>query len=171
MVIYAGRSINGIPRQAREHAASPILRVDGLVAEPRFLKPADFEQLPHVPFLDTLSNNETGNIPQTAWSGVRLSDLLATVTFDPTAKFVRVSGGPYGCPVLLAEADHALLCDRLDDKPLTVDRGGPWCLVVAGTLYFTSVKWVDRIELTAEEPDDSATRIARARARARDSKK
>ena len=34
MTIFAGRTIHGIPRQALKQAANPVLRVNGLVAEP-----------------------------------------------------------------------------------------------------------------------------------------
>jgi DMSO/TMAO reductase YedYZ molybdopterin-dependent catalytic subunit len=170
MVIYAGRTANGISKQARNHAAKPVLRVDGLVSQPCELSPEEIAKLPHVPFLDTVIPADLENFPRTDWSGVRLSDLLAILALQPDAKYLRVSAGPYGVPVAIDQADRALLCDSLAGEPLTVDKGGPWRLVVPDRIYFTSVKWVDRIEITAEEPDDSATRIAKARARARDAK-
>jgi DMSO/TMAO reductase YedYZ molybdopterin-dependent catalytic subunit len=170
MVIYAGRTVNGISKQARTHAADPVLRIDGLVSEAHELRPEEIARLPHVPFLDTVTPADTERLPRTDWSGVRLSDLLATLDVQPEAKYLRVSAGPYGVPVAIEQADRVLLCDSLEGEPLTVDKGGPWRLVIPGSIYFTSVKWVDHIEITAEEPDDSATRIAKARARARDAK-
>jgi DMSO/TMAO reductase YedYZ molybdopterin-dependent catalytic subunit len=71
---------------------------------------------------------------------------------------------------LEGKVKNVLLCDHLAGEPLAVENGGPWRLVVPGTRYFSSVKWVDRLDVTAEEPDNSAERIARARAKARGAK-
>jgi DMSO/TMAO reductase YedYZ molybdopterin-dependent catalytic subunit len=164
---YAGRTANGIPRMAQTHAANPTLRIGGLVGRPLDLVPAELEILPRVPYLGELSCVEGGNVPQVNWAGIRLSDLVALADPVPEARFVCVKAGPYGVPVALEDAAGVLLCDRLDDAPLSVENGGPWRLVVPGSRYFTSVKWVDNLEITAEAPDNSAERIARARARAR----
>lgn len=167
---FAGRTANGIPRQALIHAQHPVLRVDGLVARALALTPADVARLPHEPYLGAISCLERGNVPDTDWLGVRLSDLLALAEPDASARYVRVSAGPYATQAPLTEAGRILLCDQLDGQPLAVERGGPWRIVVPDTRYYTSVKWVDRIEVTAETPDDSATRIAMARAKAREAK-
>jgi DMSO/TMAO reductase YedYZ molybdopterin-dependent catalytic subunit len=166
----AGRTINGIPRLAQAQAANPKLRVEGLVENPVVLAPADLHDLPHVPYLHKRDETADHLIPATDWAGVRLSDVVALATPSSEARYVRVCSGPYAFPVSLADATHALLCDRLANEPLAVDQGGPWRLVVPGTRYFQSVKWVDRLELTAEAPDNSADRIAQARARARAAK-
>lgn len=163
----AGRTINGIPPLARALAARPVLRLDGLVATALDLTPERIATLPHERYLGRASHAADSTMPDTDWSGVRLSDLVALAHPAPEARFVRVSSGPYGVPVALEQADRVLLCDGLAGEPLGVEQGGPWRLVVPSRTYFTSVKWVDRIELTAEEPDDSATRIAVARERAR----
>jgi DMSO/TMAO reductase YedYZ molybdopterin-dependent catalytic subunit len=168
---FAGRTVNGIPRQARALAANPLLRLDGLVEHALALTPADILALPHEPYLGKLSCIEKGNVPLTDWSGVRLSDVIALAKPHADARFVRVSAGPYGVPVALERADQVLLCDALSGEPLGVEQGGPWRLVIPDRTYFTSVKWVDRIELTTEEPDDSASRIAVARERARNAKR
>ena len=170
MTRFAGRTANGIPRMALTHAANPVLRIDGLVGRPLNLVPAALAGLPRVPYLGEPSSVEGGNVPEVDWAGIRLSDLVALAEPAPEARFVYVKAGPYGVPVALEDADGVLLCDRLNGVPLAVDQGGPWRLVVPGSRYFTSVKWVDRLEVTAEPPDNSAERIARARARARASR-
>ncbi len=168
MTRYAGRTANGIPRQARAHAEHPVLRIDGLVTQPRDLTPTDIDTLPHVPYTGSVSCLEGGNMPTRNWSGVRLSDIIAIAGVAAAARYVRVSAGPYGVPVAIADAGSVLLCDRIAGEPIGVEQGGPWRLVVPGRLHYTSVKWVDRLELTADEPDDSASRLAAARARARE---
>lgn len=167
MTDSAGSSLYRVPRQARRHAANPILRVDGLVETPLTLTPGDLADLPRWPYVGGISCIEAGEVPETDWEGVRLSELVAMADPLPDARFVRVSAGPYAVPVSLEEAHKVLLCDRLSDQALTPERGGPWRLAIPGSLYCTSVKWVDRLEITAEPPDNSAERIAQARARAR----
>jgi len=57
-----------------------------------------------------------------------------------------------------------LRIDGLVEEPLVLGpRICPWRLVVPGDACFTSVKWVDRIELAAEPGEGSGERIARAR--------
>ncbi len=170
MAPNAGRTVHGIPRYAQTHAANPLLKVTGLVERSLELTPEDIARLPRVPYLGELSCAEGGNMPAVAWSGVSLADLVALAEPDPTAPNVRVSAGPYAVPVSLADAIRVLMCDQLDGVSLGVDQGGPWRLVVPGTRYFTSVKWVNCLELTAGVPDNSAERIAKARARARAAK-
>jgi DMSO/TMAO reductase YedYZ molybdopterin-dependent catalytic subunit len=131
------------------------------------LTPDGFASLPRVSYLGELSCAEGGNMPDVAWSGVSVAELVALAEPHSKANYVRVSAGPYAVPVSLADAKRVLICDQLDGVPLGVDQGGPWRLVAPGARYFTSVKWVDCLELTADVPDNSAERIAKARARAR----
>lgn len=170
MTVYAGRSIHGVPRHAQAQAADPVLRVTGLVARELALNPDDLAAMTRQPYLGALNCVEGGNLPETDWAGLTLAEIVALAGPHPEARYVRVSAGPYAVPVALADAATVLVCDRLAGEPLAVENGGPWRLVAPGTRYFTSVKWVDRLDLTADEPDNSAERIAGARARAREAK-
>ncbi|MFT4037031.1 MAG: molybdopterin-dependent oxidoreductase [Thermomicrobiales bacterium] len=161
------RAVDGVPRSARRHGANPILRIEGLVARPLALAPADLAHLPRHPFTGSISCVERGNIPDTDWSGLAVADLLALAEPLPGARFVRICAGPYVTPLALDVADGALLCDQLAGSALPLERGGPWRLVIPGTRYYTSVKWVDLLEITAEEPDNVAERLAAARNRPR----
>jgi len=60
-----------------------------------------------------------------------------------------VGAGSYVMPLALADARAAVLANELDDKPLSLEHGAPWRLVVPGGACYTSVKWVDRLELAA----------------------
>ncbi len=168
MAMNAGRSVHGAPKHARDLALDPILRVEGLVAQPRELTPLDFEALPHRRFLDIPIDREATFLPETDWSGVPLHDLIALAGALPEARWVRISAGPYATVAELDGLEGALLCDRLDGGPIPVEKGGPWRLVQPNARYNLSVKWVDTLTLSAEEPDHSAVRIAEARQRARD---
>ncbi len=167
---FAGRTVHGIPRQALRHAESPTLTIAGLVQTPRTLEPRDLEHLPRVSWRGSVSCLERGPIPDTDWTGMRLSDLLSLAGPLATARFALVSAGPYGVAVPLDIAADVLICDRLSGHLLDVTEGGPWRLVVPNRRYFTSVKWIDRIELTIDANKESAERIGLARQRAREAK-
>jgi DMSO/TMAO reductase YedYZ molybdopterin-dependent catalytic subunit len=170
MVMNAGRSIHGAPKHARDQAAHPILVVGGLVTHTLRLSADEIAAMPHRRFLDLDVDRETTFLPETDWSGVTLDELVEPAAPLAEANWARVSAGPYGFVVPRAQFAGTLLCDRIDGAPIPVEQGGPWRLVNPAARYNMSVKWVDRIELTAEEPDNSAERIAVARQRARDAK-
>lgn len=167
----AGRSIHGAPEHARRHAANPLLAIEGLVACECRLTPEQIAALPHRRFLDLEVNRAATFLPETDWSGVTLEDLLSEAEPLEDAKWVRVSAGPYAFVVPREQFASTLLCDQLSDAPVPLEKGGPWRLVNPVASYNMSVKWVDRLTLTAEEPDNSAERIAIARQRARDAKR
>lgn len=167
MTESAAPALYGVPRSARKHAANPLLRVEGLVERPLALRPADLDRLPRRPFVGSISCIQRGDIPDTDWSGFEIADLLALAAPLPEARFVRVCAGPYATPIALDVAGRALLCDQLGGEELPLERGGPWRLVIPETRYYTSVKWVDLLQVTAEPPDNSAERLAQVRNRAR----
>lgn len=98
-----------------------------------------------------------------AWEGVLLREIVARGGPLPEARYLRVYAGDYWLALPLADLDSALLCDRLNDAPLTPEHGAPWRLVVSGGACFTSVKWVSQLELAAEAGAATAERIARRR--------
>jgi DMSO/TMAO reductase YedYZ molybdopterin-dependent catalytic subunit len=106
---------------------------------------------------------EGWSLPDLAWSGVRLSDVLALAEPVPGAGFVRICSGSYTLPLALAETQAALLCDALNHRPLPLEHGAPLRLVMTGGRCFTSVKWVDRLIVTLLPGSNDAERIARAR--------
>ncbi|HEX8967168.1 MAG TPA: molybdopterin-dependent oxidoreductase, partial [Chloroflexota bacterium] len=79
------------------------------------------------------------------------------------ARFVSVCSGGYSVSVPLGDAARVVLCDTLDDTPLSVEHGGPWRMVMPGRQCFTSVKWVERLEVTASPAPDTGEVIARER--------
>lgn len=171
MVMNAGRSIHGAPKHARDQAARPVLTIDGLVAQVRHLSLEEFAVMPHRRFLDLEIDRETTFLPETDWVGVTLDKVLAITEPLPAANWARISAGPYAFVVPRSQFASTLLCDRIGDERIPVEKGGPWRLVNPDARYNMSVKWVDRLTLTEEEPDNSAERIAQARQRARDAKR
>lgn len=170
-VTNAGRTVNGVPRHAREHAANPVLRVSGSCAGPAEIRQTDLDALPRVTTRTFLTADERARTPDYDLAGVLLTDLLGLMRPLPDARYVSFAAGPYTHPVPLADIDRVILCDQLEGQPIPVERGGPWRVLIPAHSYNMGVKWLDRIELTPDEPDDSATRLAEARERARQFKR
>jgi DMSO/TMAO reductase YedYZ molybdopterin-dependent catalytic subunit len=63
---------------------------------------------------------------------------------------VRVGAGSYRMPLSMDEVREALLADELDGAPLTLEHGAPWRLIVPGAACYTSVKWVDRLDVVGQ---------------------
>jgi DMSO/TMAO reductase YedYZ molybdopterin-dependent catalytic subunit len=152
-----------VPPDRRARRAAPSLRITGLIEQPRTVTPADLVALARVDLADDFACEEGWAVRGLHWQGVRLADVLALAGPDPSARYVRVCSGEYAVPLALPEADRAVLCDQLNGQPLPVEHGAPWRLVIPGAACYTSVKWVDRLEIAAEDGDHTGERIARAR--------
>jgi DMSO/TMAO reductase YedYZ molybdopterin-dependent catalytic subunit len=156
--VHAGRGPSG-------RGAGSTLRIDGLVRNPGNARAADLAGLPRAAHAEPFSCEEGWAVPEIAWGGVRLSDAVALAGPLPAARYVRVHAGNYVVPVPLDGAAGALLCDEMNGRPLPAAHGAPWRLLVPGGRCFTSVKWVDRLELTAAPGAKEGERMARARLR------
>jgi DMSO/TMAO reductase YedYZ molybdopterin-dependent catalytic subunit len=150
----------------RERAARAVLRIHGLVARPLVLSRAELARLPRTLLEEPFTCEEGWSVPGLRWGGLRLADVVATAEPLPAARYVRAGAGSYVVPVSLAEAAAALLADELNGEPLSIEHGAPWRLVLPGGACYTSVKWLDRLELTAEPGEHTAQRLARARLKA-----
>ena len=143
------------------------LRVDGLVERPVELSQESVGLLRHAAIEEPFTCEEGWSVPGLHWGGVRLVDVLALARPLPAARFVRVCAGSYILPLALTEAESALLCDELNGEPLSLEHGAPWRLIVPGGKCFSSVKWVDRLELASDPGANTAESIARGRLPAR----
>lgn len=151
------------PLPAGLKATGRAIRVDGLVAQPRELGAAELAALRRVDLFGPFSCEEGWQVEGLAWRGVRLADAIALAQRLSVASWVRVHAGNYVVPLSVEEADMALLCDELNGAPLAVEHGAPWRLIMPGASCFTSVKWVDRIELASEPGEQTGQNIARSR--------
>lgn len=165
MNTHAQLPTHHVPSQAKRLADDPQLRIEGLVAEPCTLAPVDLAALPKATFTEDFYCEQHWTAPQQKWSGPRLLDVLKLVQPLAAAKYVRVHAGNYVVPVALADAEQALLADTLNDEPLAVEHGAPWRLALPGAACFTSVKWVERLELTTEPGENVGKQVAEARSR------
>ncbi|KDQ57289.1 hypothetical protein JAAARDRAFT_70219 [Jaapia argillacea MUCL 33604] len=96
------------------------------------------------------------------WTGVFLADILEYVKpLRPQAKYVVFEGGdslpqgPYGTSQRLSWAISRergmLIAWRMNGTPLEPDHGFPVRLVVPGQIGGRSVKWLKRVEVSAQE--------------------
>jgi DMSO/TMAO reductase YedYZ molybdopterin-dependent catalytic subunit len=126
------------------------LAIDGLVARPLRLTAAELDRGDElVATLDC-----TGGFYSTQrWRGARLVPLLDRAGPLDGADHVRViSHTGYRWSFSLDDADELLLATTVGDEPLSHGHGAPVRLVAPGRRGFQWVKWVTRLELTAE-PD------------------
>ena len=124
---------------------------------------SDLARLPRAEVLADFSCEEGWTVQGLCWQGVRLKDVLALVRPLPGATYVRVCSGKYAVPLPTPDVGRALLCEAVDGERLTDEQGGPWRLLLPGGRCFTSVKWVDRLEVTVEPGEPTGERIARER--------
>jgi sulfoxide reductase catalytic subunit YedY len=139
------------------------VRVDGLVRRPRDLTLADLMSLPQRTVSDDFTCLEGWTVPALSWRGVPLAAVLDLVGVDPAARWLQASAADFSAPLPLDAVGDALLALRLGDAELPADHGGPVRLVVPRRECYTSIKWLDRLELRRQP----APNVARAKALAR----
>jgi DMSO/TMAO reductase YedYZ molybdopterin-dependent catalytic subunit len=149
--------------QQHPGGSSSALRLSGLIAQPGTLSAADLSAFPRVRLAEPFVCEEGWSVDGLVWEGIPLREIVARRGPLPEARYLRVYAGNYWLALSLADLEDALLCDRLNDAPLTAEHGAPWRLVLSGGACFTSAKWVDHLELAAEPGDATAERIARRR--------
>lgn len=146
-----------------EDVQSHIVRVDGLVGQPLSLTVADLERLPQLDLTDDFTCLEGWTVPGVRWRGVPLKAILSVAKARAEAHFVQVSAGNFSASLPRDVAERALIATRLTDGALPPEHGGPMRLVVPGGECFTSIKWLDHVELRAEPGADTAKQIALGR--------
>jgi DMSO/TMAO reductase YedYZ molybdopterin-dependent catalytic subunit len=152
-----------LPDEIRRRPAPATIRIEGLVAHPVTLDGGPLGALKQVSLDEPFACEEGWTVPGLRWRGVVLADVLALAQPLEPAQFVSVCSGGYSVSVALSEASRILVCDTLDDMPLSLEHGGPWRLVVPMGQCFTSVKWVERLEVTAQLQHSTGEVIARER--------
>ena len=94
----------------------------------------------------------TGGFASTQrWRGVRIGRLLDDAGLAPTGAHVRiVSVTGYRWSFALADARDLVLATHVGGEPLMHGHSAPCRLVVPGHRGFQRVKWVTRVEVTAD---------------------
>jgi len=143
---------------------SATVRVRGLVENPLTLETSDLARFPHITLVDDFTCVEGWSVPALEWQGPALTGVVRLARPRPEASYVTVAAADFATSVPLSDVlDGAgLLALYLGGEPLSRTHGGPCRLILPGQACFTSIKWVDRIELT-DTPMNSSERIALAR--------
>ena len=133
------------------------LSIGGLVARPRDLDAQGLSRLAQGELVDDFRCVSGWVAHDQHWEGVPLSDLLSDAGPLPEARYVGFTSGGYtvGMTVDEARSSGSMVAMRHNGAPLTVEHGGPCRLVVPGQAGRWSVKWLERIDLLAEAPDDT----------------
>ena len=141
------------------------LRVDGLVALPLNLSISEVEALGVQTHAADFVCEEGWVVPDQQWEGVAVAAILEHAGVQPEARFLKVYADNFTVLLPLEEAltGGALLARCLNGTPLTREHGAPLRLVAPGRACFYSVKWVDRLEVLAEEAPTTGATIARDR--------
>jgi DMSO/TMAO reductase YedYZ molybdopterin-dependent catalytic subunit len=162
-IVNEGVGVESVQQADRE----AILRVDGLVAVPHTFRPKELASMEHVSCVEDFHCDHRGTAAGRVWRGVRLKEIIELAQPSTEAKYVRVHAPNYSVPLLLPEIEEALLVDSIDGQPVSAEGGTPWRLYVPGAQCHVSVKWVNRIELSATRAAAPDERVARARQRGR----
>lgn len=160
--------VNGEPPTSAEYLAllwrdfaGYTLRVGGLVEQPLDCSLAEIAALPCQTQI-TRHNCIQGWTGIAAWTGVRVSDLLARVQPKPEARYVVFwsyscdhSGQPFYETLSLEQARHpqTVLAYAMNGHPLPMEHGAPLRLRVETQLGFKMVKWLRSIELVVRYED------------------
>ena len=139
------------------------LRIDGLVIHCLDLGPADLELMPQHDLRDDFRCREGWVVRDLRWRGVLLETVLGLAKPHREARHVQASAGDFRISLPLDRAVHALLAIKLNESNLSVEHGAPVRLVVPGGECFTSIKWLDHLELRSDAGLNTAETIALTR--------
>jgi DMSO/TMAO reductase YedYZ molybdopterin-dependent catalytic subunit len=127
------------------------LKVSGLVSKPRTFTMADLKVLPQTSMTKDFQCVTGWRVPDVAWSGVAMPDLLKACGADPKAAGVMITSfdGEYTESLTMEQAMRmdVLVASSMLGAPVTHDHGGPVRLYVAPMYGYKSLKWLGGIEV------------------------
>lgn len=128
-------------------------RVTGLVRKPLTLTWDEFSALPRATRHSDIHCVTRWSKLDNDWEGVSAGAVLDLVDVDPAARFVMVRAPGYEANLPLKELrnEDVLFAFSHDGEPLAPAHGGPLRLVVPKRYFWKSVKWVNGLELMAED--------------------
>jgi DMSO/TMAO reductase YedYZ molybdopterin-dependent catalytic subunit len=125
------------------------LRLFGAVREERRLMWDDLRSLPETEVVCDIHCVTKWTKLDTAWRGVRFTDVMGLVEVDPAADTVIAHAeGEYSANVPLAALldDDVLLAWGYGGEPLDAEHGGPLRLLVPKLYFWKSAKWLRGLE-------------------------
>ena len=128
--------------------------VTGEVENPVRLSWEDFDRLPRTEVTEDIHCVTRWSRFDATFEGVRWSTLEELVLPRPSARFVVAhaeEGYTANVPLALLRDPLSLLATHADGEPLAPEHGGPLRLVVHGTYFWKSAKWLRGIELTSTD--------------------
>ncbi len=133
------------------------LTLDGLVTNPVTMTIDDILTHPAVTETRFYQCVTGWSVPDTRWTGIRLSALLDRVQPHANAHAVKFYSfdGVYTESLTMEQARQSdvLLAYKLNGKPLSRAQGAPLRLVVPGMYGYKFIKWVNRVELIPKPID------------------
>lgn len=136
----------------KRNAENYRLTVGGLVDRPMTYRLADLHAMPQQRLVHDVQCVTGWRVPKTAFSGVRLSALLAASGVRPEATAIRFDcfDGAYTESLTLQQARRSdvMVALTMQDKPVTHAHGGPVRLYAAPMYFYKSAKWLSGITLT-----------------------
>lgn len=141
------------PPMPRFDARTWELVIDGLVERPVRLSHAQLLALPRVEQTSDFHCVTGWSVDGVRWGGVRFADVLrlARPTARAGAATFTSAERPYADSLSLEQvlSSDALLAYAMDGRPLRREHGAPVRVVMPRMYGYKSVKWVERITLTA----------------------
>ena len=137
-----------LPRKA---PADYRFALGGMVDRPLDLGFADLTAMPATAVTKDFQCVTGWRVPDVAWRGVKLADLLDAAGVQAGAAAIRLFSfdGVYTESLTLEQArrDDVLVAYEMEGKPVSRDHGGPVRLLMAPMYGYKSIKWLSRIEV------------------------
>jgi DMSO/TMAO reductase YedYZ molybdopterin-dependent catalytic subunit len=132
------------------------LAVDGLVERDVKLSYDDLRRLPSAEQVSTFHCVTGWTVRNVRWRGVRLRHILDLAGPLGSARALRFvsSEHPYDDSLTIEQAllPDVMLALDLDGSPLSRPHGAPVRLVIPEMYGYKGVKWLERIEVVADQP-------------------
>lgn len=146
----------GTPAAGDSHS----LRVGGCVQRQLSLSREDLASLPQSELSEDFTCKEGWTVPSQSWRGVRVAQIIDAAGVTEGAAWVEFAAEDFRFTVPIDEARAAIVAVALNGEPLPLEHGGPARLVLPGADCYTSIKWLDRIELKRQPGRNVAREVA-----------
>jgi DMSO/TMAO reductase YedYZ molybdopterin-dependent catalytic subunit len=131
------------------------LNVVGLVKQPMQWTWNEFQELPRTKVLADFHCVTRWSQLDNLWEGVATREIAKLVEISPEARFVIAHGydsdWTTNMPLDAFLAEDALLADKRNGEPLSIEHGGPLRLIIPRLYAWKSAKWIRAIEFLRED--------------------